>query len=281
MASATNSSFDPYNQTVTIYLADGVTPVTFLLSDVDFISYYTHACCINYSCQLGACFVMFFVLLVLTKESKRRTAMFILNLSSLVFGFFRALLLTIYFVSPWDRIYPQLSGDYSSIPRSAYASSIASTVFPVLMMITVNMSLVIQAYTVCKNMNMHSIYRHVIILLSCLVLLAAVGFHFIEMVTNSMAIMAVESYASKQWVMTGTLAAETASIWFFSIIFTGKLVWTLVTRRVMGWKQWSGVRILAAMGGCTMIIPCKCLEIHPGNRTRINKIQLSSLASNI
>lgn len=263
MSSATNSSFDPYTQPVTIYLADGVTPTTFLLSDLDFISYYTHTRCINYSSQMGACFVMFFVLLVLTKESKRRTSMFILNILSLVFGFFRALLLTIYFVSPWNRVYPEFSGDYSSIPRSAFASSIASTVFPVLMTITVNMSLVIQAYTVCKNMNIHSIYRHAIVLLSCLVLLTAVGFHFIQMVTNSMAIMAAESFSSKQWVMTGALATETASIWFFSIIFTGKLVWTLVTRRMMGWKQWSGVRILAAMGGCTMLIPCKSFKFYP------------------
>lgn len=259
MASATNSSFDPYNQPVTMYLVDGVTPVTFLLSDVDFILYYTNARSINYSAQLGACFIMFFVLLFLTKESKRRTSMFVLNLLSLLFGFFRALFLAIYFVSSWDRIYPQFTGDLTSIPRSAYATSVAGTIFPVFMAITVNMSLVIQAYTVCKNASMRSVYRHAIVLLSCLVLLTAVGFHFIEMVTNSMTIVGHEKFSSMQWVMTGNLAAGTASIWFFSIIFTGKLVWTLVTRRAMGWKQWSGVRILAAMGGCTMIIPCKCL----------------------
>lgn len=256
MSSTTNSTFDPYTQSITIYMADGVTPVAIKLSDIDGANSYGIMCAINYGCQMGACLVMFFVILVLTRDKKRRTAIFILNSLSLVFGFLRALLPALYFASPWYRVYPQATGDFSSVPRSAYATSVAGTIFPFLMMLTVNTSLVMQAYTVCKNM--HSVCRYAIIALAQLVLLAAVGFRFAEMVTNSMAIMWAGSYYSKMWIQTGTLVTETTSIWFFSIIFTGKLAWTLVTRKVMGWKQWSGVRILAAMGGCTMIIPCKC-----------------------
>jgi pheromone alpha factor receptor len=239
-------------------MADGVTPITIQLSDIDGVNFYNLTCSINYGCQMGACFLMLFVIAVLTKQTKRRTAIFILNSLSLVFGFLRALLLALFFVSPWTRIYPQTTGDFSSVPRTAYATSVAGTIFPFLMMLTINISLVIQAYTVCKNMR--GVYRHPIIALAYLVLLTAAGFRFAEMVTNSMAIMSVALYFSKTWIQTGTLVTETISIWFFSVIFTGKLVWTLVTRKIMGWKQWSGVRILAAMGGCTMIIPCKCVE---------------------
>lgn len=258
MSSTTNSTFDPNTQPITIYMADGVTPISFPLSILDAQNYYNLVCSINYSCQMGACFVMFLVIAILTKESKRRTALFILNSLSLVFGFLRALLLTLYFVSPWTHVYPEFSYDFTFVPRSAYATSVAGTIFPFLMTVTVNMSLVIQAYTVCKNMR--SIYCYAIITLACFVLLAAVGFRFAEMVTNCLSIMSTASYVPKYWIQIGTLATETSSIWFFSIIFTGKLVWTLVTRKIMGWKQWSGVRILAAMGGCTMIIPCKYLE---------------------
>jgi pheromone alpha factor receptor len=256
MSSSSNSTFNPYTQPITFYKADGVTTVTVLLSDINAGNFYNTACSINYSAQMGACFVMFFVVFVLTKESKRRSAIFILNILSLLLGFLRALLLALYFVGPWSNIYPSYSLDFSYIPRSAYATSIAGVVIPLLMTTTVNMSLILQAYIVCKNMS--TVYRHIVVGLSCSVFLLAVGFRFAEMVTNSISIMSSESYYAKEWIQTGTLATETSSIWFFSIIFTGKLVWTLVTRRIMGWKQWSGVRILAAMGGCTMVIPGKC-----------------------
>ena len=272
MSSPSNSTFDPTTQPVTIYMGDGVTPISFDLADVDAQNYYNTVSTINSSCQMGACFVMFFVLVVLTKESKRRTAIFILNSLSLVVGFLRALLLTLYFVSPWTRVYAEFSYDFSYVPRSAYATSVAGTVFPLLLTVTVNMSLVLQAYTVCKNLR--NTYRYPIIGLACLVLLAAVGFRFAEMVTNCLAIMSSASYVSQAWIQTGALATETSSIWFFSIIFTGKLIWTLVNRRVMGWKQWSGVRILAAMGGCTMIIPCKCDRAYLLNMTQLTIVAI-------
>jgi pheromone alpha factor receptor len=251
-----NSTFNPYTQPITILMADGITPVTVLLSDIDASNFYNTACTINYSAQMGACFIMFFVLVILTKDSKRRTAIFVLNTLSLLFGFLRALLLAIYFVSPWVDMYPTYTFDFTFVPGSAYTTSIAGTVIPLFMTITVNLSLVLQAYTVCKSMG-NNVYQYAVIGLSCVVFLLAVGFRFAEAVTNSMAITDTNTYYAQAWIQTGALATETTSIWFFSIIFTGKLLWTLRIRRAMGWKQWSGVRILAAMGGCTMIIPCK------------------------
>ena len=93
--------------------------------------------------------------------------------------------------------------------------------------------------------------------LSCLVLLLAVGFRFAEVVTNSMAIMSANNYFSQAWITTGALATETISIWFFSTIFTGKLIWTVHVRKQLGFRKWTNLQLLAAMGGCTMIIPCK------------------------
>jgi pheromone alpha factor receptor len=123
-----------------------------------------------------------------------------------------------------------------------------------MMTVTVNLSLVLQAYTVTKNMRDR--YRYVIIALSTLVFFTAVGFEFAEVVLNCVAIVQAKYY-TKQWIQHGALYMETVSIWYFSIIFTSKLVYTLHYRKKHGWKQWSGVKILAAMGGCTMVIPCK------------------------
>ena len=256
MSTSTNSSFDPYAQNFTILMADGVTTVTASISDVDSFFYYNMASCINYGAQMGACLLMFFVVAVLTRESNRLKFVSIINLLSLFFGFLRALFLALYFVSPWSETYASLTLDFSGVPRSAYATSIVGTVIPLLMTITVNMSLVYQAHTVCKNIHDRN-QRIGITGFSILVFLLAVGFRFAEAITNSIAIMAAGNYYVKAWIQTGTLATETISIWFFSVIFTGKLLWTLYNRKRMGWKQWSAVRILAAMGGCTLIIPCK------------------------
>lgn len=254
--SSINSSFDPFTQTFTILMGDGVTTVAITPLDVDYFYYYNVASCINYGAQAGACLLMFFVVIVLTKEAKRKSLLFVLNIFSLIFGFLRALLFALYFLNGFNDFYAAFTMDFSRVPRSAFASSITSSVMPLLMTITINISLYLQAYTVCKGLD--DLYRHALTILSGLVALIAIGFRFAATVVNCIAIMAVSATSvPMQWLNKGTLVTETISIWFFSLVFTGKLVWTLYNRRRHGWRQWSAVRILAAMGGCTMIIPCK------------------------
>ena len=276
MSTTSMSTFDPYTQNITILAADGVTPVVISIPDVDSFFYYNTASCISLGAQLGASLIMFIVVIVLTNPSKRRTPIFILNLFSLFLGFLRALLLAIYFVSPWIETYRVLALDFTTVPRSAYATSIAADVIPLCMTLTVNISLVLQAYTVCKNMD--GIYRCLITCGSCVVFLLALSFRFAQAVTNSILIMDASTNDSWRWIRTGTLATETISIWWFSIIFTSKLLYVLYIRRRNHWKQWSNVSILTAMGGCTMIIPCE----HSNSSFEVvfaNFIQLSSPSS--
>ncbi|TAQ88966.1 hypothetical protein B7494_g2706 [Chlorociboria aeruginascens] len=253
MSTVSTLAFDPYTQNFTLLMADGVTPVTIFVPDADTNFYYNSASCLSYGAQLGACLTMFFAVAILTKASKRWTLLYVLNLLSLLFGFLRGLFFALYFVNAWSEFYRSLTADFSNIPTSAYVTSILSSVTPLLMTITVNISLFLQAHTVCKNMD--SIYRFAVAGLSGIVILLAVGFRFALTVINSRAILAAVATFDTAWIQKGTLVTETVSIWFFSLIFTGKLLFTLYNRRRHGWKQWSAVRILAAMGGCTMIIP--------------------------
>lgn len=250
-----STTFDPYRQNITILMADGVTPVTVNIVEMDNYFHYNMVSCISLGTQIGASVIMFFVLTILTKASKRHTPVFILNALSLILSFLRALLLVLYFTSPWDETYRAFTDDFSTVPRSAYAVSIAGDVIPIIMTATVNMSLVIQAHAVCKHMAEK--YRYTMSVISVLVFLSTLGFRFTQAITNSMAIMNATSYISQAMIREATLVTETVSIWYFSFIFTGKLVYTLHTRRRHGWRQWSAVRILTAMGGCTMIIPCE------------------------
>jgi pheromone alpha factor receptor len=251
------SSFDPYTQNVTFLMADGVTTITLLVPDIDYWFYTSIESCINFGAQLGACMVMFFVTAFLTRESQRSKPVYILNLLSLFLGALRALLLALYFASAWCEFYSFFSADISRVGRSAFATSVAGSVIPLLMTITVNMSLVLQAHTVCKIMERK--YYNTICAFACAVLLLAIGFRFAECVTNSLAIMSNFTYFSKSWIQKGTLATETLSIWFFSIVFTWKLFWTVLTRKKMGWTNLNAMQVLIIMSGCTMIIPCKLI----------------------
>ncbi|KAE9375299.1 hypothetical protein N431DRAFT_315264, partial [Stipitochalara longipes BDJ] len=247
------NNFDPYSQNVTLILNDGVTPITFGVKDVDDWYFYAVKTSINFGAQLGACMVMFFATVFLTRESQRFKPVFILNLASLLLGALRALLLALWASSAWSEFYSYFSGDISHIHRDTIATSVAATVIPLLMTITVNMSLVLQAQTVCKVMEKK--YHYTLSALACIILFLAVGWRFAECVTNSMAITSNYTYYSKQYITTGALASETISIWFFSMIFTWKLFWTVMTRRKHGWANLNAMQALMIMSGCTMIIP--------------------------
>ena len=252
--SQTNTTFY-YDDQVLHWLANhGLPLVNATIGSIDASNWYNTAVAINYSAQAGACGVMFFVVLVLSQKAKRGTPIFVLNALSLLLGFLRGLFGALYFISDWVKLYPYFTNDFSAIPTRAYTSSVLSTIWPLLMTITVNLSLVLQAYTVTKSMT--NMYRFSAIAISSLVWLMAVGFKFAEVVLNDIAIIQAKYY-TKQWARHGALYMETISVWYFSLIFTTKLVYTLYYRKKHGWTQWSGVKILAAMGGCTMIIPCK------------------------
>jgi pheromone alpha factor receptor len=102
-------------------------------------------------------------------------------------------------------------------------------------------------------------YYYCVCALAFLVLLLAIGFRFTQCITNSMAITSDGTYYSKLWIRTGALVTETISIWFFSVIFTWKLFWTIMTRRKHGWNNLNPMQILMIMSGCTMVIPCPYL----------------------
>ena len=254
---SSTSSFDPYTQNVTFLQNDGVTPYSVAVPDIDQWFFYAVKSSINYGAQLGACIVMLIVTACLTRKSHRYKPIHLLNLLSLTFGCLRALLLSLFFTSPWSEFYSFFSLDTTLVTRSVVANSVAGTVLPLFMSITVNMSLVLQAQTVCKFMERK--YYYPICFFSCIVLLLAIGFRFAECVTNSLTITSGGTYYSQDWIATGALVTETGSIWFFSLIFSWKLFYTIRMRRKMGWSYPNPMEILLIMGGCTMVIPCKAL----------------------
>ena len=227
----TSSSAEFQNQ-VLYYMAKdgmgGVIEVNITMAQIDFWNFYNTRLAILFSSQLAACLVMAVVLVAMTSRKNYRQPIFILNFLSLIFGFMRSFLQTIWLLSPWSTFYNMYSNDFSGVPRSAYHTSIATTIFPLLMLISVSASLVVQAHAVSKIMSRTLAY----ILSGCSVaiVLLSIAFRFGLLITNCQTILLNTTLPSTSLLFKrGALFSSTASIWWFSLIFCYKLVHTVVT----------------------------------------------------
>jgi len=264
-SSQVNTTFDPFTQNFTLLMADGQTIFQVSIPDLDQFVLYNSQVCINYASQIGASIIMLVVVLLTTREAKRRSPIFMLNVTSLVLSFIRSLLQTLYWVGPFTESYAYFSGDYDMVPRSAYATSVAALVMTLLFLMTVELSLILQTNVVCCTLRER--YRWLVMALSCAVSLLAIGFRFAVTVLNSEAILNTESTYFLYSIASGALIMETISIWFFCAIFVAKLAITLYQRKKLGLKQWGPMQIICIMGGCTMIIPSifAILEYFPAS----------------
>ncbi|PGH09479.1 pheromone alpha factor receptor [Blastomyces parvus] len=246
------SSFDPFDQNVIFHRADG-TPFNVSIHALDeFIQYGTRVC-INYAAQLGASVIAIIMLALLTQAEKRRLPVFSLNISALVMNFARLLCMTIYFTTAFNNPYAFFAGDYSQVPGSAYADSILGIVFTTILVICMEFSLVIQTQVVCTTLP--EIQRYLLLAVSLVIALLAIGFRMGLMVENSIAIMHASDFRPFIWLQSASNITITISTCFFSAIFIAKLGYALVTRRRLGMTRFGAMQVMFIMSCQTMVIP--------------------------
>jgi pheromone alpha factor receptor len=258
--------FDPSMQDISFRGPDGQSIVV-SIKDINKYYLYSARSAISFGTQMGACIVMAVVLVAFTSRPSMRKPLFALNLASLVLGFLRSLFLALYTVSPWTEFYASFSGDMSGVTAIHYSNSIAGTIFPLLMVISVNTSLVLQAHAVCVQLNQKAL-RIPLFLISIAVVLLAIGFRVAICITNIHSILHADFYGPN-YLRSATLITSTVAIWWFTGIFLAKLCYTIWMRKKMGWKSINAFHTLVIAGGCTMIIPCKCC------RARVKHIRVS------
>ncbi|KAI7039867.1 hypothetical protein KC337_g6241, partial [Hortaea werneckii] len=86
----TNSSFKPYNQTFAIVAPDGVTTLPASMASLLDMVYIAVQQGVIFGIQIGATALLLIILLLMTKQDKRRSAVFALNLLALLFCFTRS-----------------------------------------------------------------------------------------------------------------------------------------------------------------------------------------------
>jgi pheromone alpha factor receptor len=243
---------DPDSQLVTFYSRDGQV-VSVDLYSIDLFYQYNVRLCINLGSQLGACVVLLVFLLLLTHSGKRGSSVFILNGLALLFNILRLLLQAIHFSTPFEKIYPFFSGDYSDVKPGAYAISILGVVFETMLVMCIMISLVVQVHVVCKTLRRR--YRRPLLAFSVLVALVPIGFRMGWMVINCIYIMAVKSTNAFVWLQSAVNIVITISICFFCAIFVVKLGHAIKQRRRLGVRDFGPMKIIFVCGCQTLTIP--------------------------
>ncbi|KAJ5135021.1 uncharacterized protein N7515_004299 [Penicillium bovifimosum] len=243
---------DPFNQNVTFRYPDGSAFDVPLEALDSFVTYNVHAC-INYGCQFGASLTLLVILVLLTHSDKRRSAVFILNAVALFLNSVRLLFQVIHFSTEFEKVYPFVSGDFSTVPWSAYAISIVAVIFTTLVVVCIEASLVIQVHVVCSTLRRR--YRRPILGLSILVALVPIGFRCAWMVLNCEAIMSLSFVGDLWWVESATNICLTISICFFCVTFVTKLGFAIQQRHRLGVRNFGPMKVIFVMGCQTMIVP--------------------------
>ncbi|RKF61329.1 Ste2 mating-type alpha pheromone receptor [Erysiphe neolycopersici] len=258
MASTVSHSFNYSSQEINPITADDTVPITILIKSIDEWNLFNVAASISFGVQAGTFCIMFFTTAVLTRSTKLRMPVHILNLLSLFLGFFRSLFQALYYTSNWSRFQAHFLHNYSDVSFRNYFVSILSIITPLLFATTVTISLAFQAHTVTKILNKK--WHNLISFLSTLVFLLSVGFRFTNTVYNCKAVVQTKPYFNFEWLQLSVLISETIIIWFYSLIFTGKLVFHMWRWRYSNKRMYLQIPVI--MGTCTMIIPSIFALIH-------------------
>lgn len=246
------TSTDPFHQSFDIHMSNGV-PYTIYMAELNDFTLYCRQISIVLGTQIGACITLLVVLLLLTKPEKRVSPIFIINSLALIFDIIRSVLTCMYFTGPFVEIYAYYSLDFSHAKAGDYAESVTATVFTLLLLVCVEISLCLQTQVVCCTLR--RAYQYAIFGTSMLIALLAIGFRFAYMVENCILIVQAASVASLEWLGSATNITTTLSICWFCAVFVIKLGIALYQRKKLGMNQFGPMDIIFIMGCQTMIIP--------------------------
>lgn len=246
------ANIDPWNQTFPISDENGnILDVS--MAEVSLRQFYITSSAINYGTQIGASFMLLLVLLLLTKASKRRSRIFLVNGFCLLINTIRCILLACLLTSNWYDPYTQLSGDYSRITDANIAVSVATVMLTLVVTLLVFVSLALQVWVVCITTN--PLRRGVIMAITTIVGVVALGYRIALAVFNVQAVLTKTEMGPHERFISDCYVVQAVAIWVYSCVFTYKLGNAICQRRRLNMPQFGPMQIVFIMGCQTMIIP--------------------------
>ncbi|RSL72288.1 hypothetical protein CEP54_000979 [Fusarium duplospermum] len=247
--------FDPYTQNVTFLLADGKTEVQIPMPVLDAFRREITSICINYGTQFGACVIMLITLLIMTPAAKFRRASNILHVLGLVVCAIRMLLLGLYWPSVFTDFYHFWARDYSHIPQSEFARSVAANVMSLLLVIIIELALMNQAWTMVSLWP--DVWKYVIAVSSGIITLLTIASRIAFTVHQNKANLNLAPASTNLWLIHWMVVMNVLSISWFCAIFNIKLIWHLISNRgvLPSYKTLTPMEVLVMTNGILMIVP--------------------------
>ncbi|KAF5000481.1 hypothetical protein FDECE_11203 [Fusarium decemcellulare] len=268
-------TFDPYTQNVTFLFADGQTKVEIPMPVIDLWRREIASICINYGTQFGACVIMLITLLVMTPMAKFRRPSNILHAIGLVVCAIRMLLLSLYYLHSFTDFYVFWTRDYSHVPTSELANSIAANTMSLLLVIIIELALMNQAWTMVSLWP--DFWKYAISLVSATITLLTIASRIAFSVLQNKANLAVTTARSNVWLTHWMVVMNVLSISWFCAIFNIKLIWHLISNRgvLPSYKALTPMEVLVMTNGILMIIPVIFAGLEWGHWTNFEAASLT------
>ena len=236
---STNTSFNPYEQFITVVNPDGLGSTDVPISYIFDLQESVLQVAAVYGVHLGITTVLILLLALLTKADKRRSVVFTLNMAALVAFWIRAILMIVTTGGPLFNFYIWSLALYDQV-GNAYDISIAAEIISLLSTAAVELSLLFQVRIVCCTLQQR--YRFFLTLGSVAVVTMVVAARFTMAVLNIMWTMnaagaSEENIATLVRVQLASTICTLCSILIFSVAFCSKLGHAIYQRRKMGMKQ--------------------------------------------
>lgn len=188
---------------------------------------------------------------------RRTTPVYVFNQTSLILFFVQSTLFLVNAFSPFGAISTVFTKSYADVTIANVNVSVATSVFQLLFIITIQCSLVFQARTVFPRQSKAQILATMVLGCMSLATITLYTLYIAQtcwVATNPRGIPLFKGrFGNKLPSISQIMFA--ASISLSTFIFVGKLIVAIRTRRVLGLKQFGPLQIVCIMGAQSMIIP--------------------------
>ncbi|KAK0750784.1 GPCR fungal pheromone mating factor, partial [Schizothecium vesticola] len=222
---------------------------------IDKIWVYATSSSINYGSQIGACFIMLIVLLVMTPKSRFKRTTTIVHTLALTINIVRMVLMAYYFTSSWFTMSVFLAGDLSSVDEIDYSNSAAANILSIPVVLLLETALFLQAWSMVQLWP--RFWKISTTIFSLTLVLATVAFNMTTTVTQVQYTLRGESTIDILWIPKTYLALLAASITWFCFLFNSRLVTHMYTNRSIlpSMQGLTAMDVLVITNGILMFVP--------------------------
>ena len=247
---------DPYAQDFNVTAYDGTTVVT-NMAQLDQNAWWQAQLSCTYAICFGCCIMALLHLVALTPAAKRRLPLFTFNVAALLFEIIR-LINGIYFTthSGFTRQiqFLGLGPPMAGISRGDIANSACGAIAAWPAFICIQVCFYIQAKSVLASMRRLFYWLIMGYLLFCGGF--AAGWRLVQAIWNFG--NAIGKFSASPWeLQNGSLVLYSISIGSWSLVFAGKVGYTVWTRSKMGIRRSDAMNILLMTSIESMLIPGK------------------------